>query len=589
MKKERKYLNDINEYVNKNGAWKSKALRNLRVYEYTPSLSLQNLSDDEVVGYFQGSIWNEEDTTSIIQENIVRSTIDTLVSKIASQKVRPFINTVNGSFKDMQVVKSAQTFFDSFFEENDVNKQVSLAFRDACIFDRGYVFVDKVNKRIIRALPWQVFIDSKEKSYDKVTKVVYQQKHFPTSLLNVDTRLNEVTYIQLWDIKAHKHVIYIQELDLYKEEEYLADVIPFVTINYSNPVKGNSSSCVVDLLYGIQKEVDQLVAKIKDASQLASPLKYFVPQQSNIKVEKLSNRVGEVITYNLPPNYNGNPVTVATEPFMDPEWMKTLEQFKQHAYELVGISQLSAMSQKPKGLDSGVALSTMEDIESDRFETQLNSVIRSYVELAKVCIKVFDGSILPPNKLRASNVTWDDIVAMQDNMTIQFSAAENLSKDPSMKLQQLQALVAAGVIPQSRVAQLMEIPDLQQGYSFANNAINAVMAVIDDCIERDNYEIPFYIPIDMLQEEIVNTCLSLKGANSIENNADINKLMQLFAVAEKMKINSQTSAEMAASQGLQNEIAADLQNPNGVINTQVNNQLMQLQMAQMQGQALQGA
>jgi len=217
MKKERKYLNDINEYVNKNGAWKSKALRNLRVYEYTPSLSLQNLSDDEVVGYFQGSIWNEEDTTSIIQENIVRSTIDTLVSKIASQKVRPFINTVNGSFKDMQVVKSAQTFFDSFFEENDVNKQVSLAFRDACIFDRGYVFVDKVNKRIIRALPWQVFIDSKEKSYDKITKVVYQQKHFPTSLLNVDTRLKEVTYIQLWDIRAHKHVIYIQELDLYKE------------------------------------------------------------------------------------------------------------------------------------------------------------------------------------------------------------------------------------------------------------------------------------------------------------------------------------------------------------------------------------
>lgn len=588
MKKNRSFINTINEYVSKNGAWKSKALRNLRTYEYTPSLSLQNLSDDEVVGYFQGSIWSEDDTTSIIQENIIKSAIDTLVSKIASQKVRPFLNTVNGSFKDMQVVKSAQTFFDSFFDENNVNLQVSLAFRDSCIFDRGFVFVDKINKRISRVLPWQVFIDSKENTYGKITTVVYQQKHYPTSLLNVDTTLKEVTYTQLWDVREHKYVEYIPELDLYKESTYEADVIPFIQINYSNPVKGNSSSSVVDLLYGIQKEVDMLVQKIKDASNLSSPLKYFVPQQSNIKVEKLSNRIGDVITYNLPPNYNGNPVTVATDPFMDPEWMKTLETFKQHAYELVGISQLSAMSQKPKGLDSGVALSTMEDIESDRFETQLNTIIRCYVELAKVCIKVFDGDILPPDKLRASNIVWEDIVAMQDKMTIQFSAAEALSKDPSEKLKQLQALVAAGVIPQSRVAQLMEIPDLNQGYSFANNAINAVMAIIDDCIERDIYDIPFYIPIDMLQEEIINTCLSLKGANSQSNNDDIAKLMKLFAAAEKMKINSQTSAEMYASQQLQNEIQSDMNNPNGMINTAVNNQMMQLQMAQMQGQALQG-
>ena len=130
MRKNTNIVNEMYALENSNGTYKAKCLRNLRAYEYSPTLSLNNLDDNEVVGYFaSGSIDMETDTTSIVQENIIKSCVDTLVSKIASQKVRPFINTVNGSFKDMQVVKTTQNFFDNYFDEEKVGHIITTAFR----------------------------------------------------------------------------------------------------------------------------------------------------------------------------------------------------------------------------------------------------------------------------------------------------------------------------------------------------------------------------------------------------------------------------------------------------------------------------
>lgn len=561
------------------GNYRSKCRRNLRLYEYSPTVSLDNLSDDQVVGYYQQGFFEvEDDTTSSIQENVIRSCIDTLTSKIASQKVRPFINTVNGTFREMQVAKQAQDFFDAVYDEQNVNKAVTQAFTDSCIFDKGIIYIDRDQKSVNRILPWQVFIDPREASYGRLTQIAWKQEQYPVSLVpvKVDESFETVTLWQYWDLNKKKHYYYIEETQYWEEEDWECNCIPFIFINYASPIKAASSQSVVDLLYGIQMEIDALMVKIKDASQLASPLTYFVPESSTIKTSKLSNRAGQIVTYTATPNMTGSPVTVATQPFMDPQWINTVETLKQHAYELVGISQLSATSQKPQGLNSGVALSTMEDIESDRFEQQLNTIIHTYVDIARIMIQIFpeDDDILPPNKYRGT-ITWKDIVNMRDMMTIQFSAANALSKDPSTKLQQLQALYAAGLIPQSRIAQLMDLPDLQLGYSITNNSINAVLSVIDDCLENDNYDIPDYIPNQMLLEEIMNTALSLKAANNPSNAVDIQKLMKLYQMAVSKNADAQTSAELAATNQLAMEMNLDMQDPNGQFNSAINGAMQQ--------------
>lgn len=576
-KKESEYKDDITYLDNRNSIRRAKYRRNLRAYYHTYGFGMTNIDDTAVAGYYSSSATDvEEDTSSGIQENVIKSCIDTLVSKIASQKVRPFFNTVNGTFRDMQIVKQAQQLFDALYDEQNVNKIISDCFRDSGIFDTGIIYVDKETKKISRVMPWQISFDNKEASYNSLTRLLWKMENYPVTLLpfsskNIQNIRQSVTYYRYYNLNDKKLVHWVPELDYYKEEVWDRDVLPFIFLFYDDPIKSGSTTSIVDQLWGLQEAIDAILVKIKDASQLSSPLKYFVPESSTIKVKKLTNRTGEIITYTALPNQTTSPITTAVEPFMDPQWTQLLDKFKQDAYEQCGISQLSATSQKPQGLNSGVALSTMEDIESDRFEIQLNNVIRTYTDLAKLCIALFDENedILPANRLRQS-IKWADIVQAQEQLVVQFSAAENLSKDPTQRAQQVNMLVQMGAIPQSRVTALMEIPDSVQGYSLANNAINAVMAVIDDCLENGVMDVPDYIPTQMLKEEIMNTCLSLKGANNDENKADIEKLLQLYEIVIGKEQDSMTSAEMMAVQTLQNELMQDLQNPEGQINSQIN-------------------
>jgi hypothetical protein len=515
--------------------------RNYRRYNYTPFASLNNIKDPSVVGYYEQPAEIEEDTTATPQLNVIKSCIDTLTSKIAQSKVRPFFNTQNVTFKDIQTVKQAQAFFDLYYDAQNVNKKVSEMFRDSAIFEMGVIYINEVSKNIEKALPWQVFVRPAEVTYGKLTRVYYERKDFPTTLLDdelVRKSNNEnndyVTYGVYYDTFNHIKAELIDGV-VYRKSVYTPNKLPFVFLHYCAPIVGNTSQSIVDMLNSIQLEIDNLMMKIKDASQLNPALTFCVPKGSSVKTSQLNNRVGQILEYTATPNMTGSPVTVATPAFIDSQYMQLIEELKQSAYELVGISQLSAMSTKPTGLNSGVALSTMENIESDRFETQLNQVIRAYVDIAKTCIEVFpeEDTILPEDNQRLS-IKWKDIVEESNKMVVQFSAADSLSKDPSTKLQQLQMLAQTGIIPQTRIAQFMELPDIQSGYSLSNNAINAVLTCINDCIEKDVFEVPDFIPFTMLKEEIINTQLSLKAAASEHNDnlEDIAKLTKLYESVE---------------------------------------------------------
>ena len=557
---EQKIRDRVSELKSLNESRLSKYYRNYNYYNNTPAGTLKTIRNPSIVGLYNIDESPENDTTLTPSINVIKSCIDTLTSKIAQSKVRPFFNCINGTFKDINVCKNAQQYFDQYFDIEEVNKKVSMAFRDACIFDHGVIYVDSETKSITKALPWQVFVRPAELTYNNVTRAYYCQNDYPVSMLpekyrNKVLKANPdqeyVTYGIYYDTVDQCKAVYISELDFVEIEKYEGNRVPFIFLWYNNPIHGGSSVSVVDMLYGIQKEVNTLMSKVKDASQLSPALTFFLPDDATIKSTQLNNRVGNVITYKATSDMSGSPVTVATPNFIDSQYIELINNLKETAYEMVGISQLSAQSKKPSGLNSGIALQTVEDVESERFEEQLNQVIRCYVEIAKTCLRVFpkEETILPdtPNRL---DVRWGDIVDEEKKMQIQFSAADSLSKDPSTKLQQLQQLAQVGVIPQERIAQFMELPDLEGGYSLSNNAINAVLSVIRDCIESDNYDVPDYIPIPMLKTEIINTQLSLRAANFIKNQEDIEKLNQLYNVVVQMEqqMNQPTPEEQAMQQ-----------------------------------------
>lgn len=557
-------ISNINTLESRYGSYKSKCLRNLRMFTYSSTTTL-DISESEVVGFYQrGTFSTSDDTTSAIQENVIASCIETLCSKIASQKVRPFFNTVNGTFKEMQIAKQAQVFFDMLYEENNVNKIITDAFRNACVFDKGIVKIS--DDGITNRLPWNVFFDPREVTYNQITYVAEKLPKTPGRILELkygikaDRNLDYTVY-EYYDVMEHIKAVYVQELNKVVTHEYKPNIIPYLEIHYTNPVKGDTSQSVVDQLYGIQTQIDELLAVMKDSIAVNPGMTLLVPRSSNIKTNMLSNRTGQIIQYDPIPGQTTSPVTYATNDIISPQFVQLLDKLKNDAYEIVGISQLSATSQKPAGLNSGIALNTMEDIESSRFETQLNSVVRLYVDVAKACLDIFPPDIdILPDDLNRANIKWKDIVEARNNMKIQFSAAESLSKDPSEKLKQLVALSQAGVIPQSHIATLMELPDLQSGYNLANNAFNSVYTFIDNVLVSGILpdKIPVYLPKNkggLLETEIVNTMLSLSIKPEI-NAKEISLLQQLFSKVQEEQVNSSTNAEMFAVQTLNQELTA---------------------------------
>lgn len=565
MLSKQKVLENISELKSFDGNRKYKYRRNYRYYNATKGCSLENIRNPMIVGYYSDGmreLGEEADTSANPQLNVIASCVDTLHSKIAQTKVRPFFTTINGTFKDIQCVKQAQQYFDVFYDVENVYKKVSDCFRDACVFDTGVVYLDEEARTINRALPFQVYVRPAEAHYGKISRVFYEQKDFPVSLLPEkiyskfkNRSMEYVDYGIYYDSLNHTKA-YTGNGSILLVETYTPDEVPFVFIYYKNPILGNVTTSVADMLISIQQEINILMARIKDASQLNNALTFLIPEGSTIKATQLNNRVGNVIQYK-PIAGGGSPVATSTPAFIDNQYIVLLDSLIQKAGDMVGISDLSRYSRKPTGLNSGIGLSTMEDIESDRFETQLNQIIRCYTDIAKKAIKIFpqDEDILPQVSTRCS-IKWQDVVKESDNMNIQYSGADNLSKDPSEKLKQLQQLAMAGVIPAARIPQLMQIPDLEMGYSLSNNAVDAVMAVIKDCIENDNFDVPEFVPFELLKEEIINTQLSLTGAGYDKNRNDIQKLGKLFQNVEDLEKEWTTEAETKAAQDATNEEAA---------------------------------
>ena len=526
----------INSIISKDSGKYWKYERNYQYYTNTKGLSLKDSS--QLIGYNTNLMNN---TTSVVRENIIFNTISALVSKIAEHtKARAYINTIKGNFEDIQVAKAAQQYFDIIFDQQNIYHIISMAFRDACIFERGWVFVDKDSKTLKNVLPWEIYVDGNEVVRGgTVRQVVWKQDNFPTIDLPDDVDTSEttrdtVTLVRYWNSKDHVYTIMVPELKYVKTEAWENDVVPFLTITYDDPVSTKSTTSVVDLLYSIQRQVDSLLDKIGEAVDRSLVNIITIPNNSNIKDEKLTNKVAQVIRYDVTAEMTGNPVGVQTPSPIDGSYINLLNKFTDDAYQMVGISELSVTSQKPTGLDSGKALQSLENIEADRFQLQVNKVVHMYDDVARICTELFDGPILPVSNDRMK-LSWKLLRKINQKMTIQFTAVDNESKLPSGKSTEIQNLAKSGFLPVNRVPMLMYTPDLELAYSFAMNSYNAIQTVIWDCVKEDKYRIDPFIPLEELKPEIMNTCLLLKSLGGEDNERDIKKLLKLYKEADRME------------------------------------------------------
>jgi len=453
------------------------------------------------------------------QFNIIKSCVDTLASKISQASVRPYFNALNGDYDTTRSCKALQHHFDFWLDEQHAYPKSVMCFRDSEIFDMGVMQVDAEHQGIDRVPPWEYFIDPAEYMHRAVTRVMRWRKHFPLAALTSSIESTPLKRL-LAEFPEHRDE-YAEYYDLYsgkKWEFYGREMVrepltldyeqygglyrrPFIEIFYTKPVKGFFSVSLADDLYPIQRQVDELVRRFDNATRNMPLAIGFVPKGSGLKATNISNAI---TVYDVLSGGENGQVNFITPNPMSQEWLQLLNMYMDRAYELSGISKMSAQSKKPADVESGKAIETLEDVESDRFNVQLQQFTHFLVDISRVCIDVFPASktILPP-KIMRDDVTWGEARSQRDKYSIQFSAASALSKDPDRKMQQVQAMINGGFIDKQMASHFLQVPDLEGVFTIQSADYDASQKIIKDCIEGNETEYWETINFETLKSEIV--------------------------------------------------------------------------------------
>lgn len=527
----------INNLLSSTGSSINKYYRNYALYNQTSVADIKS-ANPIAPGVIQNGMRINSDYPSI---NIIKSCIDSVVNSIVTAKPRPFINTIKGSFKTIEIARQLQIFYDYYFNEQDLYNKNVIALRDACLFDRGYVYIDEITLEASNISPWNVYTDPNEKEKKQVYIIFnnatieslpeYIEKELTKSELN----LNHITYGVYYNSKYHTKALTVNG-SVRKIYNYEADTVPIKYITYTPTIVGDHCLSIADMLLGLQKEINIISKTIALAAKKNPAQTIMLQNASNIAVGELNNEIGNIIQFNSENNGSGNPVNVLTPSFISEQYEAIRDKDIQRAYELVGKSQTSASGRKEVGIESGVAIATLADLQSERFQVLLGSFIDLFTQEAKLVAEIGmkNATIITPSRYELK-LTWDEVREDYSKMRIEFSSADALSKDPSEKLKQLQSLAQAGIIPATQIPALLEIPDINRGFSAVNNGYNCAMSIIDACIYDDKYDLPFYVPFELLKEMIVNTMLSLRAAEGAteDNEEDIDKLSKLFKIVLK--------------------------------------------------------
>ena len=495
--REGKYVRNMNRYMN-NGVRRESL--------WTPYVSPQ--------AYVTSAKSADGTQTQI---NLIKSCIDSVTSRISQANVRPFFNPVNGNYDTNEACREAQHFFDIWLDEQHAYPKSVMCFRDASVYDIGVMHVNPLTKGISRVAPWEYFVDPAEYYHGAVTRAMVLKKYFP--LASVQTWTDNKELKGLFDKDPFAQGEYATYYDLYKGEVWQfydhypicapkkLDFTqygglyrrPFVEMFYTKPMKGFFSVSLADDIYPIQRQVDELVMRLDNASRKAILNMILVPNGSGMKASNLENGV---TAYNYNPGPDGGKADVITPPAINPQFLTLLELYVDKVYQIAGISQLSAQSQKPSGLNSGKALQTMEDIESDRFNTQLQQFTHFLVDVSRVAIDCFPGkdNILPTD-IGREKLTWGDLRKQRDLFSVQFSAASSLSKDPEEKRNEIQFLIDSNLIDKGSVAKFYQLPDLEGVYTLASSAENYVERIISNAIKNGDLDYSQTVDLNLLKSK----------------------------------------------------------------------------------------
>jgi hypothetical protein len=457
--------------------------------------------------------------------NVVRVCVNTLTNKIGKNKINPRILITGAPFIVREKAKKADTFLKAVFKKLDIRKHAKTALYDACLHGTGILKVcnDGHDVWIERAMPDEVFVeiaDGYRGNPDRAYEVRYVSRRtimemtednvkqanimeatsvpFPSastriqSINSVSTGTQKDENIMVFEAwqKASgdnpgRHVIAVSNC-IILDEEWDRDYLPFVKIDYNDPLIGWYATGIAHELHYAQKDLVEMDNLINESIISMTAPKILVNGDADIRTEEFDNMPGRIIRIGgiAPGTALQTVVSTLTPQAISSEVYSYREGKIKDAHDQSGISQMSAGGYKPVGLDSGAALREFNDIQTERFVLLGQAWENAHKQAAEYLFKEMlrdggnytvrtrQGSSLKAIKLSDLNLDIDDV-------EVSIYPVSSLPDSPAGRLQTVNEWVASGLIDPSDAAELLDMPDLESYNELRNAPKRAVDRLID--------------------------------------------------------------------------------------------------------------
>ena len=475
--------------------------------------------------------------------NLCSSVVDTVVSRISKTKPRVLFLTNGADYRTQRKAQDMTVFVDGvFYEQNAYDLGVEV-FRDSGVFDSGIIKVFPKNGRVAfeRVLPSELWVDTIDALHRNPTQM-YQTKNIDKERLIVDFATDENGKVdekmaekiraasgpkgdlgsslgiptiadtcvtrEAWhlpsgpDAEDGRHVIAIENCVLL-DEPYEKDHFPFVIVRYSKRLVGFFGAGLCEQLAPLQKELNSSLWTISRSFALMGSFKVFIENGSKVVKSHLNNLLGTIV------NYTGTMPQYVTPPPVAEQLFRHVQDTINRGYQLAGVSQLTASSLKPAGIDSGKGLRTLIENEGDRFIPVQRAYEQMYVDLAKLSLEVIADitkngkrkyAVKAPKNDSFVQIDWKDISLDPTDYAIKAYPTNALSEEPEGRFQDIQELVQAGLMTPQEGRRLLNYPDLKSVSSLDNAILDLLHKQMDGIIFDDEPAVPE--PEDNLDEAL---------------------------------------------------------------------------------------
>lgn len=495
-------------------------LRHIRLYANLEMLGMG------IYSYFKSN----QSIDEMLKLNMCKAVTDTLAAKISKNKPKPTFLTSGGDFSEQMKAHKLDQAVNAIFYQDGVYTKAQRIFIDACVLGTGIgkIFEKDGHPTLERTIPMELFVDNAD-GYYGLPRSLYQKKYYNREILldmfpeakrsisivetEPDNKVNfsslqltdQVKVVEAWHLPSGtiaedektdgRHIISIANKVLF-DEEWRKPFFPFVFLHLNPKLLGFWGSGVCEELAPLQLELNKLLVVLQQSMHLTSVPKLLLETSSNIIDAQINNDIGTVI------EYSGMKPEWLSGGSIPPELISQINWLWQRGFEQFGISQLSATSQKPAGLNAGVALREYNDIETERFVLIGQRWEQFFVDLAKQfvssCKDIYSTNkdykiqtlVDKRRKKYLEEIKWKEVDLDDKDFKIEIFPTSSLPTRPEGRLQKIQEMIQAGMISPEDGMRLLDFPDFKTYLSFQNSPQEDIDMVIEEILESSIYQSP---------------------------------------------------------------------------------------------------